>query len=78
MTTAEHRLGDLPAPGRHATGPGAARRIDAGARRRLAWSILWLAALVVWGLLSHTAPWPMTDGDVAAPTFDGRGKWTGY
>jgi hypothetical protein len=86
MTTAEHRLGypassPDPAIDRRAQG-----RSRDGARLRLILALAGLAALIVWGALSHVVHDPTTDlptstdqaSSAGQPGFDGRGKWTGY
>jgi len=51
----------------------------AGARRRLALGVLWLAGLIAWGLLSYlTQPAAEPASPLRAEQqLDGHGKWTG-
>jgi len=78
MTTAEYQLRQ---PG--ASARGSADQEYRAARWRLTLAVLWLAGLVVWGVLSYAtadpAVGPRTGTSVQDEVpLDGRGKWTGY
>jgi len=85
MTTAEHRFGEPAAAHDRTIDRRAGGRSHDGARLRLLLALAGLAALILWGTLSHLAQ-DATDlpasseqaSPAGEPGLDGRGKWTGY
>jgi len=83
MTATRYELGRSPAPAAKASPGGIAEDSYAGARGRLTLAVLWLAALVAWGLFSYLGSGlpgdrPGSAAAGAAQPFDGHGKWAGY
>jgi hypothetical protein len=78
MTATHYRLGHA---GAAADLEGSPEDDFAGARRRLALAVLWLAGLIAWGLFSYVSEPPVaSQGDRpvrAEQPLDGHGKWTG-
>jgi hypothetical protein len=82
MTATRYEFGRSPTPPAAASTESIADDSYTGARRRLTLAVLWLAALVAWGLFSHLAADRGDDpGSASVPAeqpLDGQGKWTGY